>query len=83
MAAAENANPFFINGRISEDLVIMGAKPNTPNSIPHNGDKRARKLIEIISLSFLGAAENPATNPPNIDVHNVQIYCSTVNPGTT
>ena len=83
MAAAENARLFLNKGIISDDLVIIGAKPNTPNSIPHRGDKRARKPIEMNSLSFLGAAENPATKPPRIEVHNVHIYCSFVNPGTT
>ena len=52
------------------------------NSIPHKGERRARNPIDMICPSFLGAAANPATNPPKIEVHKVQIYCSLGNPGT-
>ena len=55
---------------------MIGAMPKIPNNIPHKGDKRARKPIELNCFSFYGAAEKPATNPPSIDVHKVHIYCS-------
>ena len=71
------------NGIISLVLEIIGAKPKMPNSIPHNGERRAKNPIDMIWPSFLGAAANPATNPPKIEVHKVHIYCSFGNPGTT
>ena len=47
IAAAVNARLFFNKGRISFVLDKIGANPKIPNSMPHNGDKSARKPIEI------------------------------------
>ena len=48
IAAAEKARPFFTKGIISLVLEIIGAIPKIPNSIPHKGERRAKKPIDMI-----------------------------------
>ena len=48
IAAAVKAKPFLNKGIISFVLEIIGAIPKMPNNMPHRGERRAKKPIDII-----------------------------------
>ena len=74
---------FLNKGNKSFVRVTIGAMPNIPNNITHNGDNRNSQGQAIVCFGALGKAATPAVIPPITDVTSVQILCSLGNHGTT